>query len=217
MAESSNTEHHKFRFPITVQRTNSHLLLSSGSVSSKIALDELDLITFKGTDAEGFVSFEVRSRANPSTDGFVLFYRDKATSRGQGSEPSTYNYFKKASTEEYAFVVASKEEESPRHVLGSIHDKASKIARVLAECPEEKWFRRNDFPDEFSVNQQQLLKACLDILTKEGILTRRNVKGDKRTLFEYYKGVPPITDLDRFAKEFAEVRATIVNSSSSGQ
>jgi hypothetical protein len=192
LSESGSVmEHYKFRLPISIKKTNSHLTLTSGSVSCKIAIDELDCLNFRGIDAEQFLSFDIRTQprqiGEASKNGYRLFHSEKASSGGQGAKPNTYEYYKKDDDSSYAFVVSSKRGVSPKHRLGSLHDPGSMISRVLDLCPEKNWFSRSDFPDDLIRNSAQVLKASLDILTKEGILQRRQKAGYTRRVFEYFR------------------------------
>ena len=188
---SSHIEKYKFQLPITIKRTNSHLTLTSGSVSCKIPIEDLDSLNLRSIDAEQFIGFEVVTQTsveNEPQNGYKLFHSEKSASKGQGEKPSTYDYYKRDEDSSYAFVVVSKSGPSAMHRLGSLSDPKSLISEVFHICPEGKWFTRGELPDNYSRDYAQLCKAALDILCKEGILQRKQrAEFNKRPVYEYLK------------------------------
>jgi hypothetical protein len=187
----SHIEKYKFQLPIAIKRTNSHFTLTSGSVSCKIPIDDLDSLNLRSIDAEQFIGFEVVTRASIEQEpqnGYRLFHSEKSASKGQGEKLSTYEYYKRSEDSSYAFVVVSKSGTSAKHRLGSLSDPKSLISEVLHICPEGTWFTRGELPDNYSRDNAQVCKASLDILCKEGVLQRKQrAEFNKRPVYEYLK------------------------------
>jgi len=199
---NSHTETYKFRLPILIKRTNSHLTLTSGAASFKATtIDDFDSLYLKGVDPDGFVIFDVGTRSDTvqdSSNGYRLFHSEKSAMKGKAEKASTYEYYKRDRDGTYAFVVASKGGRSPKHHLGNPMDSKSPIGQVLSMCPEGEWFLRTKLPNDFARDNAQICKASFDILSKEGILQRKQKPDSKRLVYEYFRSPakqPTIEDL----------------------
>jgi len=122
----------------------------------------------------------------PSDHKFI--FETEASRATYGGDKSTYQYYKRESDASYFVAIMQGEKVKQRYDLGSLFDQKSKIAIALKTFTREKPFYRRDLKPHFmppSLRQGQLIKACLEILTKEGFLTTQKIPKGEQELDRY--------------------------------
>ena len=118
--------------------------------------------------------------------GYSYYFTEQAKSRAYGRVVSNYMYYKRERDLSY-LVVIKKNGNERRYHLGSLLDPTSILAEALRAFPTREFLRKDINLSEMpaGLRHGQKVKATLDILTKEGFLSRSEEKYGKRTLDKY--------------------------------
>lgn len=198
---NGNHKPKRYSFPLPlIIRSDSPILITDG----KAKLEHEGDITIRVADTQT-VEFELQEPTKDATkssevtvqmyfepslpDGYVRFMEPtKSNSRGRAK--STYEYYRRDRDMSYLLLI--RHDDRTRKVnLGSLFDSDSVIHKALREFSREKPFYRRDLiafrmPD--GLKQGQIIKACLDILTYEGFLERKEVSlRDKKPIDRYFR------------------------------
>lgn len=179
---------------------NSHFSVCDGSFSHSFPAETLNKIKFKSVDADGFLLFEIyyspvkaNSSINTNTkvNTHVLFFERQAKGKAYGPEVSVYRYFKRNKDLDYFVLVERKGSKTKKVGLGSLDDPKSRLHQVASAIDQN--FRMGTFFDRKKLSQHllhkltncRILKGCLDILTAERFLTRKEepYRGNVREVF----------------------------------
>lgn len=193
-------------------RTPTPLIIKSNSpitiTDGKFTIVHSGSVVFHG----GYVEFELEdtqktlitrnpsSQANLSSsftippqlpEGYRLFMTTDAKVVAHDRKRSRYETYKRDRDISYITVIRRNGSTSPLIQLGSLLNPESMISVALREFSKTSTFLRSELKAQnlpVALGQGQRLKACLDVLEKEGFLTKELVKvGAKRTIDKYIR------------------------------
>jgi hypothetical protein len=168
-------------------------LTHEGDLLIRIADSQsIELIPIDRVDTESTSTVQTVLANNPQTQlakdtiipfDYSLFFSTKASRATYGGDISVYDYYKREKDASYWVVIRQGEGTKHHYDLGGLFDQKSKISVALRAFTREKPFYRRDLKPHLmpsSIKQGQLIKSCLEILTKEGFLTAQKVpKGEQ--------------------------------------
>jgi hypothetical protein len=128
-------------------------------------------------------------------EGYELIDQKESAKLIKGLKGKYYYYYNKENKTYFALVSRGGSKPN-RIVLGSLHDHSSTLYQVLEKIPKDKPFHKADLNSLLPakiVENRQPIKAALDILEKEGFVTRT---GNKVGVSEEYirgsKAIPVV-------------------------
>ena len=167
---------------------NSEIIITDGFfVSDSIKLTELDKITFKSIDSDGFILFEVNyvkpkktilsPQVEAGINGYTFFHSSIPKSKAYGTEASIYEYYKRERDLSY-YTLIKRNSKIKKIVLGSLLDPNSRIYQIAMIINHS--FRRGETFDRKKIEpllpsrlrNRRIIKSVLDVLTAEGFLKR---------------------------------------------
>jgi len=124
-------------------------------------------------------------------EGYNLFLTTEAQTLAWGRKRSKYDTYKRDKDLSYMTFIRRNGDTHPPIRLGSLLDPESLISIALKEFSKNQSFLRRDIKAEnmpTSLGQGQRVKACLDVLEKEGFFVKTPIKaGRRRTIDKYVR------------------------------
>lgn len=204
-SSNDNGKSKPYRTPTPlIIKSNSPITITDGKfiiVHSGNVVFHGDCVEFELEDTQKTLHFvqetvrkgqvDLASSFNIAPEGYRLFTTSDAKSLAWDRKRSKYETYKRDKDLSYITIIRRNGHTHPPIRLGSLLDPESMISVALREFSKSPSFLRRDLNAEkmpVLLGQGQRIKACLDVLEKEGFLLKTEIKaGKKRTMDKYVR------------------------------
>jgi len=179
----------KLAYPLDIKRQGSYIVITDGTLSNTLPIEEWQNIHIKNVDSDGFIFFQLEY-AKPKeltmspvveagVNGYTLFYSSVPKARAYGTSKSLYEYYKRERDSSYYALIKREGSKTKKISLGSLQDQNSRIYQMMyiiwrSFRSGERFDRKKLVPFLPSrLASRRILKCVLDILTAEGFLERK--------------------------------------------